>query len=520
MATPESHSHAGPAAKQEPAAAKVTIDPAFTVGPVRRRTFGAFVEHLGRCVYTGIYEPGHPTADEDGFRTDVLELTRELGVSTVRYPGGNFVSGYRWEDGVGPKDQRPVRLDLAWHSTDPNQVGVDEFAAWSAKAGVEPMMAVNLGTRGTQEALDLLEYCNIDGGTSLSDQRRGNGAPNGYGITMWCLGNEMDGPWQIGHKNALEYGRLAADTARAMRMVQPGLELVACGSSGPTMDTFGEWERVVLTETYDLVDLISAHQYFEDFGDLQEHLCAGHRMDAFIRDIVSHIDHVKSVKKSTKQVNISFDEWNVWHMSRSESKAPSGKDWPVAPVLLEDTYTVADAVVVGDLLITLLKHTDRVHSASLAQLVNVIAPIMTEPGGRAWKQTTFHPFALTSKHASGTVLQLAVESPLVSGGTTADVAALSAVATFDPDKGEAVVFAVNRSAENALALDAAIAGLGTVRVVEALTYANKDPYWQAGADDSTSVLPSDNGSVKVDGGRLTAGLPAVSWSMIRLAVDN
>jgi alpha-L-arabinofuranosidase len=500
--------------------AKITIDPAFTVGPVRRRTFGAFVEHLGRCVYTGIFEPDHPQADADGFRRDVLELTRELGVSTVRYPGGNFVSGYRWEDGTGPSDERPARLDLAWHSTEPNLVGVDEFAKWSAKAGVEPMMAVNLGTRGTQEAVDLLEYCNIDGGTAFSDRRRTNGAEHGYGIRMWCLGNEMDGPWQIGHKSALEYGRVAADAARAMRMVDPDLELVACGSSAPGMDTFGEWERVVLTETYELVDLVSAHQYFEDFGDLQEHLSAGHRMDSFIRDIISHIDHVKSVKKTAKQVNISFDEWNVWHAGRDESKVPSGKDWPVAPALLEDRYSVADAVVVGDLLVTLLRHTDRVHSASLAQLVNVIAPIMTEPGGRAWKQTIFHPFALTSRYAAGTVLQLAVESPLLSGGKTADFAALSAVATFDAEAGEAVVFAVNRSAADALTLDAALAGLGGVRLIEAVTFANKDPYWHATADDSTSVLPAENVSVKLDDGRLTAVLPAVSWTMIRLAVES
>lgn len=500
--------------------AKITIDPAFTVGPVRRRTFGAFVEHLGRCVYTGIFEPDHPQADADGFRTDVLELTRELGVSTVRYPGGNFVSGYRWEDGTGPSEERPARLDLAWHSTDPNLVGVDEFAKWSAKAGVEPMMAVNLGTRGTQEAVDLLEYCNIDGGTAFSERRRANGAEQGYGIRMWCLGNEMDGPWQIGHKSALEYGRVAADAARAMRMVDPDLELVACGSSGPGMDTFGEWERVVLSETYELVDLVSAHQYFEDFGDLQEHLSAGHRMDSFILDIISHIDHVKSVKKTAKQVNISFDEWNVWHAGRDESKVPSGKDWPVAPALLEDRYSVADAVVVGDLLVTLLRHTDRVHSASLAQLVNVIAPIMTEPGGRAWKQTIFHPFALTSRYAAGTVLQLSVESPLLSGGKIADFAALSAVATFDAEAGEAVVFAVNRSAADALTLDAALAGLGGVRLIEAVTFANKDPYWHATADDSTSVLPAENVSVKIDDGRLTAVLPAVSWTMIRLAVGS
>jgi alpha-N-arabinofuranosidase len=337
---------------------------------------------------------------------------------------------------------------------------------------------------------------------------------------MWCLGNEMDGPWQIGHKSALEYGRVAADAARAMRMVDPDLELVACGSSGPGMDTFGDWERVVLSETYELVDLVSAHQYFEDFGDLQEHLSAGHRMDSFILDIISHIDHVKSVKKTAKQVNISFDEWNVWHAGRDESKVPSGKDWPVAPALLEDRYSVADAVVVGDLLVTLLRHTDRVHSASLAQLVNVIAPIMTEPGGRAWKQTIFHPFALTSRYAAGTVLQLSVESPLLSGGKTADFAALSAVATFDAEAGEAVVFAVNRSAADALTLDAALAGLGGVRLIEAVTFANKDPYWHATADDSTSVLPAENVSVKLDDGRLTAVLPAVSWTMIRLAVES
>ena len=305
-----------------------------------------------------------------------------------------------------------------------------------------------------------------------------------------------------------------------MRMVDPDLELVACGSSGPGMDTFGEWERVVLTETYELVDLVSAHQYFEDSGDLQEHLSSGHRMDSFIRDIISHIDHVKSVKKTTKQVNISFDEWNVWHASRDESKVPAGSDWPVAPALLEDLYSVADAVVVGDLLVTLLRHTDRVHSASLAQLVNVIAPIMTEPGGRAWKQTTFHPFALTSRHASGTVLQLAVESPLLSGGKTEDFSALSAVATFDAEAGEAVVFAVNRSAAEALSLAAVVAGFGNVRVIEAVTFANKDPYWHATADDSTSVLPAENVSVKLDAGRLTAVLPAVSWTMIRLAVES
>lgn len=244
--------------------ASVTIDPAFRIAPVRRRMFGSFVEHLGRCVYTGIHDPTHPNSDEDGFRRDVVALVKELGVSTVRYPGGNFVSGYRWEDGIGPAELRPARLDLAWHSTEPNIVGVDEFIRWTRSAGVEPMMAVNLGTRGVQEALDLLEYCNIESGTHLSDLRRKNGSPDPHDVRIWCLGNEMDGPWQIGHKNAHEYGRLAAQTAQGMRLIDPDLELVLCGSSSSEMQTFGAWDAAVLDEAYNHIDYISAHAYYEE----------------------------------------------------------------------------------------------------------------------------------------------------------------------------------------------------------------------------------------------------------------
>ncbi len=303
--------------------AQLTIDPAFRVAPVRRRTFGTFVEHLGRCVYTGIYEPGHPTADEDGFRGDVLALTRELGVSTVRYPGGNFVSGYRWEDGIGPRANRPRRLDLAWHSTETNEVGVDEFMRWTRLAGVEPMMAVNLGTRGVQEALDLLEYCNIRSGTALSDLRIANGSKDPHDVRMWCLGNEMDGPWQIGHKTAREYGRLAAETARAMRMIDPNLELVACGSSGSSMPTFGSWEATVLEETYDVVDHISCHAYYEEKdGDLGGFLACSTDMEHFIASVAATADHVGARLRSRKRIGISFDEWNIWYLSRFRSAEP------------------------------------------------------------------------------------------------------------------------------------------------------------------------------------------------------
>ena len=495
-------------------AATLTINPAFTIGPVRRRTFGSFVEHLGRAVYTGIYEPDHPSADEQGFRTDVIELVKELGVSTVRYPGGNFVSGYRWEDGIGPVEERPARLDFAWHCLEPNHVGTDEFMAWAKKAGVEPMMAVNLGTRGVAEALDVLEYCNVQAPSHWSQLRRTNGAEEPYGIKLWCLGNELDAPWQLGHKTADEYGRLAAETGRAMRMLDPTLELVAVGSSGRTMPTFGEWEHTVLMHAYEQVDMISAHAYYwEKATGLQEFLVSAEDMDRFIDSVAATIDAVATAKKTDKKVGISFDEWNVWYIDGERSQTPSGDDWPVGPRLLEDNYSVADAVVVGSLLISLLRHTDRVWSANLAQLVNVIAPIMTEPGGPAWKQTTFHPFALTSAHAQGEVLRVLVDGPTVESVEFGTVPAIDAVATWADDA--ATVFVVNRSAtvDIPVTLDLP-AGC---EVVEAVTLHHDDPYWKASVDDDSSVGPKPNETVTVDGARVSLELPAISWTMVRLS---
>jgi len=496
----------------------LTLNPAFRVAPVRRRTFGAFVEHLGRCVYSGIFEPGHPTADEDGFRTDVLALTRELGVSSVRYPGGNFVSGYRWEDGVGPVGQRPARHDLAWHSTDPNTIGLDEFMAWAKKAEVEPMYAINLGTRGVEEALDVLQYANAPQGIALSDLRAANGSPEPHGIRMWCLGNEMDGPWQTGHKTAEEYARLATETARAMRQEDPDLELIACGSSNSQMPTFGAWEKAVLTEAYDHVDMISAHVYYSEKDDDQaSFLASADDMDQFIDAVVATADHVRATLKRDKRIMISFDEWNVWYQHRAESRPPSGDDWPVAPVLLEDTYNAMDAVVVGNLLISLLRHSDRVASASLAQLVNVIAPIMTEPGGAAWKQTTFHPFALTSKHARGEVLDVRLAAPTFENARFGTSSAADAVATWDEDSGELALFVVNRGNQEELGLDADLSAFGDLEVVEAVTLHHEDPYAANSKDAPDTVSPQVNDSVRLEDGRLIGVLPAISWSLVRLA---
>ncbi|GLK17830.1 alpha-N-arabinofuranosidase [Herbiconiux flava] len=499
--------------------ARLTIDPHFTVGFVNRRLFGSFVEHLGRCVYDGLYEPGHPTADAEGFRQDVIELVKELGVSTIRYPGGNFVSGFRWEDSVGPVAERPRRLDLAWHSTETNEVGLHEFSSWLDKVGSDLMLAVNLGTRGTLEALDLLEYSNLPGGTTLSQQRIDNGRTDAFGVQMWCLGNEMDGPWQLGHRSAEDYGKLASQTAKAMRQLDPSVELVACGSSSAHMPTFGEWERVVLTHTYDDVDYISCHAYYQEKnGDLGSFLASAVDMDHFIDSVVATADHVKAVLGSSKTVNISFDEWNVWYLDRYENvdKIEGLDNWPVAPRLLEDAYSVADAVVFGNLLISLLRHADRVTSASLAQLVNVIAPIMTEPGGPAWKQTTYFPFALTSRLATGEALDVKLEADSYDTEVYGTVPLVDAVATHDAAAGTTSVFLVNRSQSDPATVSIDTAALGAVTVREAQTLADADTSAKNVLDDPERVGLSATEGIEVRDGGLTLTLPPVSWTAISL----
>ncbi|GAA3773423.1 alpha-N-arabinofuranosidase [Microbacterium kribbense] len=499
--------------------AHLTIDPHFTVGAINRRLFGSFVEHLGRCVYDGLYEPAHPDANEDGFRRDVIALVKELGVSTVRYPGGNFVSGYRWEDGVGDRALRPTRMDLAWHSLETNQIGLDEFARWLGEVGSELMYAVNLGTRGVQEALDVLEYANVRSGTALSDQRVANGTTQPHDIRMWCLGNEMDGPWQLGHSTAEDYGQVAVKAARAMRQLDPDLELVVCGSSGAGMPTFGQWERVVLEHTYDEVDYISCHAYYEPHGgDFGSFLASAVDMDRFIESVVATADHVKALRRSDKTVDISFDEWNVWYQSRYNEvdKITGVDDWPVAPRLLEDSYTVLDAVVVGSLLISLLRHADRVTSASLAQLVNVIAPIMTEPGGPAWRQTTFFPFAITSALAHGSTLELKLDCPRYATGLYGDVPVVDAVATHDAEAGTAV-FLVNRSLEEAVTIEIDVALLGAVELGSVRTLHDDDMHAANTLGEPDRVGMKHNDTARLVGGVLTLTLPPVSWTALTLA---
>jgi len=495
--------------------ASIVVDPAYVIGEVHPRMFGSFVEHLGRCVYSGVFEPGHPTAGADGLRADVLALVRELGVTVVRYPGGNFVSGYRWEDGTGPVADRPRRLDLAWRSVESNEFGLGEFLRFTTAVGAEPMLAVNLGTRGVTEACDLLEYCNIPGGTALSDRRRAHGAEQPFGVKLWCLGNEMDGPWQLGHRSAGEYGRLAAQTAHAMRQIDPDIRLVACGSSGASMPTFGVWERTVLEHAYDLVDYVSCHSYYEERdGDVDSFLASAEDMELFIAGVVATCDQVAAARRARKRIEISFDEWNVWYMNRPPAAEPP--QWSVAPRLLEDVYTVTDAVVVGSLLIGLLRHCDRVTAACQAQLVNVIAPIVTEPGGPAWRQSTFHPFAHTARHGRGQVLRLVTTSPSHETAAHGEVPLLHATAVQSTD-GELTVYAVNRDTARPMGLAVDLRATGVTRVVEHLALADADRHATNTRDQPDRVVPHHRDGATLAGGRLAATLPPLSWNAIRLA---
>jgi len=497
--------------------ATVIVDKDFVIGEIDKRLYGSFIEHLGRAVYNGIYEPGHPTADAQGFRGDVLALVKELQVPIIRYPGGNFVSGYNWEDSIGPKSERKRRLELAWRTIETNELGFGEFVDWSRAAGTEVMMAVNLGTRGIDAARNIVEYSNHPGGTYWSDLRRSHGYERPHGIKTWCLGNEMDGPWQIGHKTAAEYGRIALESAKVMKWVDPSIELVACGSSNRDMPTFPEWEATVLDHTYEHVEYLSMHTYYGNAdNDTPTFLARSVQMDDFIRTLIATCDYMKAKKRSAKTMYLSFDEWNVWYHSHAADAAR--EPWDIAPPQLEDIYTHEDALVVGCMLISLMKHANRVKMACLAQLVNVIAPIMTATGGGAWRNTIFYPFLHASVYGRGKALVPLVKSPKYDTKSITDVPYLEAVAVHNGEAGEVTVFAVNRHLTEALPLEVDLRSFGACRLIEHLVLEHDDLKAVNTERNPDNVKPHGGGNAAVDGFRVSAKLPQASWNVIRLKV--
>lgn len=494
--------------------AELFLDRHIPVGETDERIFGSFIEHLGRAVYEGIYQPGNPLSDKDGSRKDTLELIREIGVPIVRYPGGNFVSDFHWEDSVGPVAQRPHRIEPAWGVIETNEFGLHEFMDWTKKADTQCMYTVNLGTRGIEDAKNVVEYCNIAKDTYYSDMRRRNGHETPFGIHTWCLGNEMDGPWQMGHKTAEEYARVAHEAGKLMKWIDPSIELVACGSSNSHMPTFGTWEATVLKEGYDTFDYISMHTYYgNQENNTQDFLASSVDMDQFISAVVATCDYVQAVRHSNKQINLSFDEWNVWYHSNEQDQKL--EKWIQHPHQLEDVYNLEDALLVGSMLITLLRHANRVKIACLAQLVNVIAPIMTSDRG-AWKQTIFYPYMEASRYGRGTVLQTLVQTPVYES-KYGDAPYIDSVAIKDEEKETLTIFAVNKNLTDDFELTADLRQFEGYTVKEHSVLTGKDlkaTNTEEHPDTVAPVLSTDSG---VEDGRLIAHLPARSWNVIRLS---
>jgi alpha-N-arabinofuranosidase len=501
--------------------ATVTAHKDFTISKIDDRVYGAFLEHLGRAIYTGIYEPDHPTADKNGMRGDVAQLVRDLDIPMVRYPGGNFVSAYNWEDGIGPREERPTRLDLAWHTSDTNAVGVHEFADWCESVNTEMMLAINLGSRGLDEARNFVEYVNGPTGSYWGDLRKSNGRTDPWGVKLWCLGNEMDGPWQVGHKTADEYGRLANETAKTLRAFDKSLELIVCGSSHANMPTYPDWERTVLEHTYESVDHISLHMYFANREkDTANYLALNEKLDTYIATVASTIDFVKAKKRAKNKVYISFDEWNVWYHSNQQDRQilDGNSGWPHAPRLLEDIYNFEDVLQVGCIINTFIRRSDVVKLACIAQLVNVIAPIMTDPKGAAWRQTTYYPYYLASRFGRGTALNLQVNSPGYDSNVADNVPYVDISGVHDEASGTLTFFAVNRHGTESIDVDVALNGFAAGQIVDHQVMTHASLTAVNTAADPNAVVPRKGTGASIATGKLTMNLPPYSYQMIRVKI--
>jgi alpha-N-arabinofuranosidase len=507
--------------------ARAFIQPSRAPADFDRRVLGAFLEHLGRAVYTGVYEPGSRTADASGFRTDVLGEVKALSVPIVRYPGGNFVSGYNWLDGVGPKAERPTVLERAWNSLETNQFGTNEFIDWCRAVGTEPLLGMNFGTGTAEMAVAYAEYCNVDRGTKWSDLRRSHGYEQPHDVRYWCLGNEMDGPWQIGQMQAREYGRKARDVARQMRGISRGLQLIACGSSGTNMPQYLVWDREVLEECFDQVDGISLHAYYGNTRPLTgnssaRYLAMNLDMDRQIREVAAVCDYVQGLRKSGKRLWLSFDEWNVWYRARSGDAVDGRRTF--APPLLEEVYNLEDALLVGGLINTLLRNADRVRVGCLAQLVNVIAPLVTNETG-VLRQSIYYPYAWAIRYARGRVLDIRVEAetyPITGAGLQADFARndqvpfVDVVATHDAANGQASVLMLNRDLDGERELVLEWGGMTPVRVLacETLTGSDLKAF-------NTFVQPDRVAPQRLEapapGARMTFRLPPRSYTVAQFA---
>ncbi len=493
----------------------INLHTAFRVAPVDARIFGGFLEHMGRAVYEGVYDPKSRHADAEGFRRDVLDALRRLRFSVVRYPGGNFVSGYHWEDGIGPREQRPLREEKAWNSQEPNHVGTDEFMSLCRKLGWQPMLAINLGSGSAEEARNWIEYCNGGSGTAYGDRRAANGHPQPYGVKLWCLGNEMDGHWQIGHCSAEEYAARARDAARLMRTVDAAIETVACGSSSILMPTFAEWDARVLEAMDDQADFISLHSYVGNWtDDTRNYLAITNAIDRQIEAIDAVARAAQAKRKSAKRIFLSFDEWNVWYKTFSVAGTRAGGEFPAH--LIEEVYNLEDALVVAGFLHSFLRHADCVKVANLAQIVNVIAPILTR-GDDLLIQSIFYPFEMVAKRRDGVALRTAVDGPSYRSDTYGEVDEIDCSAILDGERLH--VFATNRNLDDSALVRVAVADRRIVRPGEAEIVTGADAKAHNSFERPDVIRSTALRGILVDNEQACFSLPPLSFAAVTLDLE-
>ncbi len=496
--------------------ARIYLDTHRSISPISPLIFSGFAEHMGRAIYEGIYDPASPLADGRGLRKDVLAALKELNFRSMRYPGGNFLSGYRWEDGIGPKDQRPHRRDLAWQSIETNQFGTDEFMEFAKEIKTEPMMSVNMGTASIQDAANLVEYCNAPAGTKYADMRVANGHRDPYGVKYWCLGNEMDGPWQIGHLEAEDYGKKAREAGKMMRWHDPSVSLVSCGSSNNRMPTYPEWDRVVLEHAWEVVDYHSMHHYANNFDDdTASFLALSADFEEFVDTLSGVLRYVKAKNRSNHDVYLQWDEWNVWYKARLENDVQG--QWGQAPHLIEEVYNLEDALVVAQWMNVFLRKSDVVKVACLAQIVNVIAPILTTRDALL-KQSIYYPFMLFSKLAAGKALDALVTAPTYETKQFGAQSLLDVSASYDEEHNTAAVFIVNRSQTDSLPVDLVWQDRAPKAIKSVQQVAGTDPK-AANSFDNPNVIVAKPGDVpQLDGSTATLVLPPLSFTAVEVAL--
>lgn len=487
----------------------LTLHPSYPIAPVDPRIFGGFLEHMGRAVYEGVYDPTSRHADKDGLRSDVLIALRRLAMTAMRYPGGNFASGYHWMDGIGPKNQRPTVRELAWQSLEPNQFGTDEYLALCRKMGWTPMLTVNLGTGTPEEARNWVEYCNCPPGTRYADLRAANGHPTPYAVSLWCLGNEMDGPWQLGHVPADQYAIRAQQAAKMMKDADKTVELVACGSCSPNLPTYMDWDRQVLEYLGDYADYISLHRYVGNpHDDTADYLAITNSIDRQIEEMDAVCRFVQAKRGSKKRAYLCFDEWNVWY--KNMQMDGEGK---FAPHLIEEIYNLEDALVVAGFLHSFVRHADSVKIANIAQIVNIIAPLLTRADDLL-VQSIFYPFAMFSARRNGVSLRPAVNGPGYESASYGYVPYLDTSAILDREEDQLHVFLTNRHLTESAEVEITLEGRTFTTLGRADLLTGPDAKAANTFETPDVILPQPLTTVNVTPTHVHCTLPPLSFAAL------